>query len=289
MEPEIRFLVADDGARIAWRAEGDGPLVVFCNGIANDAFQFGAMLARLRGAARLVTWDYPGHGASDPAADLDGLDIPAVVRALMGVLEAAGGGPATLVGYSVGCQVALEACRHAGDRVAGVVCLLGTPGRPFDSFYGPVLGKIAHQVLVWTPGKVMGAALDLGQRAGPVTFALGRGLGIIEPTIRYADWAPWLRHLGAIDGPSFRAIALSAQRHTAEDVLPSLGVPLLVVGGGKDAFTPPRRSRQMHDQAPGSESLLLPEATHSGLVGHAFETTEAVAGFLARNGLLAAR
>lgn len=282
-------LTAPDGTRIAWRTEGPAaaaPAVAFCNGIANDAFQFRPLMSRLRGRARLLTWDYPGHGKSEPARDPARLDVGQLADLLVAVLDAAEIPAATLVGYSVGCQVVLEACRRHPGRTAALVLLLGTAGRPFDSFYGPRLGALAHRLLEATPAALVGAGLRLGARAAPAVFAGGRLLGVIEPRIAYGEWRPWLDHLGVIDGPTFRAMALATQRHTAADVLPSVHVPLLVIGGGKDTFTPPDRSREMHEQAPGSEYLLLPEATHSGLVGHAFEIGEAVACFLDRHGLV---
>ena len=56
------------GTRLAWKAEGEGVPLVFCNGLANDAFQWGMVLEKLGGKGRLITWDYPGHGDSDPMA-----------------------------------------------------------------------------------------------------------------------------------------------------------------------------------------------------------------------------
>ena len=281
-------IFAPDGTRVAWRARGEGTPLVFCNGLANDAFQWGTVLDRLRGRARLVTWDYPGHGDSEPARTAEAVDIPALVSELGQVVDAAAGPEARVVmlGYSLGCQVALASWGALSSRIRGMVCALGTPGKPFDTFYGPVLGKVAHGLLRVTPTRVLGAALKAGSALGPVSFYSSQLAGTTERGIRYREFAPWLDHMGRLDARSFKAMSLAAQRHSAEDLLGSIDVPTLVVAGGTDVFTPPERARAIDAALPDSEQVFLPEASHAGLVGHGEPIAEAIEEFLTRRGLL---
>ena len=278
------------GTRLAWRAEGDGVPLVFCNGLANDAFQWGMVLEKLGGKGRLITWDYPGHGDSEPMASELAVEIPVLAQSLEAVVDAAAGEEArpVLLGYSTGCQLVLEAWRGWPERIAGLVCALGTPGRPFDTFMGgATLGKLAHGIVKATPGRAWSLAMKSASAAGPLSFASSQLMGVTERGIRYEEFAPWLAHMGKLDGPSFKAMALAAQRHSAEDVLPTVTAPTLVVAGGTDVFTPPSRAKAMDRAIEDSELVFLPSASHAGLVGHGEQIANAVAAFLERRGLIA--
>ncbi len=280
---------AIDDTRLAWRAEGEGPTLLFCNGLANDAFQWGAVLRRLQGRGRLVTWDYPGHGRSEPAKTPACASIPALAGAVGKVLDAAGpeaGGPAVLLGYSLGCQVALEAWRTLAPRVRGVVLVLGTPGHPFSSLFGLDLGRVAVAMLRGSHPAMLRASFELSAGLAPLSHRAAQLAGITEWGIPYRDFAPWFEHQRRLDGGSFRAIGIAAQGHSAADLLPTIDVPTLVVAGGKDAFTPPHRAEAMDRAIPDSELVFLPGASHAGMVGHGGPIGEAVAGFLERRGLI---
>jgi len=286
------FVEAIDGTRIAWRAEGEGLPLVFCNGLANDAFQWGTVLWRLRGRARLITWDYPGHGESEPARTRSAVEIPNVIVGLRRVVRAAAGdeGQVVLLGYSLGCQLVLESWRTFSERIGALVCVLGTPGRPFETFLGARwLGRLSHGVVKMTPVPVLGVALKVPGLLGPVAHASSKVGGITEKGVAYRDFKGFFDHLGRLDAGSFRGLCLAAQRHSAEDLLPRVVVPTLVVAGGEDAFTPPALARGMDEALPDSELVFLPGASHAGLVGHGEQIAAAVEGFLQRRLSLAER
>jgi pimeloyl-ACP methyl ester carboxylesterase len=149
-----------------------------------------------------------------------------------------------------------------------------------------VLGKLAHGIVHATPGPAWSVAMKSASAMGPLSFLSSQLMGITERRIRYAEFAPWLTHMGKLDGPSFRAMALAAQRHSAEDVLPTVSVPTLVVAGGTDVFTPPDQAKAMDAAIPDSELVFLPSASHAGLVGHGEQIANSILAFLERRELL---
>lgn len=279
---------AADGTLISWTAEGEGVPLVFCNGLANTEFQWGTVRERLRGLGKLVFWDYPGHGASEPARSAESREIPGVVDIMARVIDAAVGPdtPVVLLGYSLGCQLALEAWRTQSHRIAGLAFVLGTPGKPFDNFYGPVRGWLAHGLLRAVPDKLFAAGMRITGALGPISHASAKLSGTTERGISYADFAPFFEHLRRIDLATFHAMSLAAQAHSAEDLLPSVNVPALVVAGGKDVFTPPEIAQGMDARLPDSELVYLPRASHAGLVGHGPAIADALEGFLVRRELM---
>ena len=92
------------------------------------------------------------------------------------------------------------------------------------------------------------------------------------------DFFPYLEHVAHMHVGVFARFAKSLSTHSARDVLGTIKVPALVVGAGKDTFTPGWRSEEMHALIPGSELLYLPEGTHTAplewadVVGDRLET-----------------
>jgi pimeloyl-ACP methyl ester carboxylesterase len=67
----------------------------------------------------------------------------------------------------------------------------------------------------------------------------------------------------------FFKMALESQAHSAEDVLPKVNVPTLVIIGENDIFTPKYVPLRMAEKIKNSEVLILPKGSHGGLVEHA--------------------
>jgi pimeloyl-ACP methyl ester carboxylesterase len=281
-------VTAADGTQLAYQLRGEGPLIVFNDGLANDGRMLEPLLRRLEGRARLLTWHYRGHGRSENARDPRSITIASTVDDLRRVLDAATDpkDKAVFIGFSLGCQVNLVAWQQFPDRVGAIANLLGTYGRPFDTFFDPRFGPVALAFFRPTPSRVVTRFLRAGNRLAPLVYAGGRALGVIESAVSYRAFAPWLRHLRRLDGRSFKALALASQAHSAEDLLPTVTVPTLVVVGGTDKFSLPRVGKRMHERIVGSELVFLPKAGHAGLLGHAGPIGEAVEDFLERNGWL---
>jgi len=64
-----------------------------------------------------------------------------------------------------------------------------------------------------------------------------------------------LRNSAALVGIPFQ--------HSAEELLPDIVVPTLVVVGARDGFTPPERGRAMAAAIPSAELLEIPNASHT--------------------------
>jgi pimeloyl-ACP methyl ester carboxylesterase len=72
------------------------------------------------------------------------------------------------------------------------------------------------------------------------------------------------------------------RHHSAADVLPTIEVPVLILGGLRDHFTPPSVQHRMHDLIPTSEMVLFPNGGHLLPVEEAAGITEALVAWLDR-------
>lgn len=110
------------GGRIAYDVTGEGPLVVCVPGMGDLRSVYRSLGPALAEAGyRVATMDLRGHGDSDAGfADYDdvatGGDVVALVRQL-------GGGPAVLVGNSMGAGAAAWAAAEAPDLVTSLVLI----------------------------------------------------------------------------------------------------------------------------------------------------------------------
>ncbi|MFN3197270.1 MAG: alpha/beta fold hydrolase [Bradymonadia bacterium] len=284
------YIESRDGTQIAYERHGlsSGPVVVFANGLTTARFFWGPMLSQLRSRAQLITWDYKGHGASAPAHTKAGCSIPALVEDMARVMDACGVETATLIGFSMGGQVILEAWRTLSDRIDALVPILATPGRIFEHALKPVIGPTLHALVRFAPMPVWRAAFGgMGQIMRP-DFAhdLGKVLGLLNddaprPVIK--DYRTGFRRL---DPPTLKAIIAGAHNHTTEDLLPTIKVPTLVVAGERDPFAPLWVGHKIHGAIPSAELMVVPDGGHVALVEQPDAVNRAVVDFLEQHGML---
>lgn len=116
--PTTHYLSRAEG-RIAYDLSGDGPLVVLVPGMGDLRSTYRFLAPALRAAGyRVATTDLRGHGASDTGFTAYGdaetaADVIALVEAL--------GGPAVIVGNSMGAGAAAYAAAERADLVSGLV------------------------------------------------------------------------------------------------------------------------------------------------------------------------
>ncbi|GDX81223.1 putative hydrolase, alpha/beta fold protein [Deltaproteobacteria bacterium] len=263
--------VADDGIHLYWRAVGEGPAIVCNNGVGVSTFFWRYTVDQFSDRHTVLTWDYRGHGRSDPLPDptTGEVGMSRHSRDMLAVMDAAGIDKALICGHSMGCQVGLEAWRAAEGRITAYVLILGTAGRALESFAdnprSPFFFNLAGQLIA-----------ALGERThrlvrpilhSPVAWIFTRRAKLVDPMYASkADMAPYLEHLAVLDMRMFIRTVLQMQEHDAWDVLGTIKVPVLIVGAERDAFTPIRLSKDMARRIPGAELLVLADASHAAII-----------------------
>jgi pimeloyl-ACP methyl ester carboxylesterase len=189
---------------------------------------------------------------------------------------------AVLAGHSMGVQVALETYRRHAGRVVGLALLCGAPSHPLRTFRGTAtLEKVLPQVQRWIL-RAPRAVNRLKRILVPtkLAFDIASRLEINASLIEPGDFMPYLEGLARIDVRLFVAMLAEAGRHSADDVLPTIDVPALVVAGDRDGFTPPDRSRAMAAAIPASELLIVEDGSHTAPIERPALVGEIVQRFL---------
>lgn len=265
----INYVDAADGTAIAYRVQGTGQNIVLTNGLAASDFYWQGLLPRLSQNARVISWDLKGHGASEPAHDLKAASIEASVDDLRRVLDAADVDQAIFVGFSMGCQIILEAYRHIPERISALLPIFGSYERPFDHLLHPRVGPYLGRLLQHVPTAALTPLFATTSRTAlhvPRLMWLNKKLSIVGQQLERSDMQAFYAHLGQMHAPSWLALAQSAAQHSARDILPTIERPSLVIVGGHDRFTPAKQGRKMAALIPKAELFAISAATHTGLL-----------------------
>jgi len=267
----------------SWGERGATTPVLFCDGIGCDGYVWRYLRDDL-GERFGLHPHYRGHGRTAPPRDPARVTIEDLADDIACVLDDALVDRAVLIGHSMGVQVALETYRRHADRIAGLVLVCGAPSHPLKTFRGsamledllPTIQKWIHRV----PGVINRVTRTLLPTR--LAYEVASRLEIRRELVEPADFMPYLEGMARIDSRLFVAMLSAAGQHSAEDLLPSIAVPVLVVAGGRDGFTPPERSRSMAEAIPDAELLEIPNASHTAPIERPKLVVETIRDFIAR-------
>jgi pimeloyl-ACP methyl ester carboxylesterase len=283
---EESHIAAPDGTRLYLRQQKGAPGVtaLLCDGIACDGFIWKYLWDDLGAHASVAHFHYRGHGRSARPADPERIDVSAHAADADAVRSALGDPNVVLFGHSFGTQVALEAYRLRPERVRALVFLCGSFGRVTYTFKNTdLLANVLPDLLAFVGRHpLVGRALwsNMPVRAAMRVAELTGDIDLSR--VKLEDVAPYFSHVSALDLGMFLRMLRAAGEHSAEDLLPNVKVPVLVVAGEHDSFTPPAVSRAMAEAIPGAELALLPAGSHLLPLERHGELKTTILDFLAR-------
>jgi pimeloyl-ACP methyl ester carboxylesterase len=237
---------------------------VLCDGIACDGFIWRYLTEDLRPLGRIIHWNYRGHGRSGAPVDTTRVDISSFVDDLAAVRRDRLDGPMLLFGHSLGCQVALEAFRADPEGIAALILLCGAPGRVTHTFKGGDTLAQALPKLIAQVERSPRLARAIWANVPPeVATRIALATGEVDAeAIHPEDLMAYSEHVANLDLLMFLRMLQAVGEQTAEDMLGTIDVPVLIIAGELDTFTPPHLAEQMAASIPNSELMMVPGATH---------------------------
>jgi pimeloyl-ACP methyl ester carboxylesterase len=259
MEAATRY-ANSDGVSIAYQVHGEGPLdLVFVPGFVShvEVYWEQAMVARffrrLASFSRLVLFDKRGQGLSDRPARPPTLEES--MDDLGAVMAAAGCERPAVFGISEGGPMsALFAASHP-ERVSSLI-LYGTFPRILR----------APDFPQGVSGEQLDALYELLKRhwGGPVAIDLWAPSLIGD--LEFEGW--WSRLLRQGTSPAGAIALIDLYRELdARDVLPTIGVPALVLHRRDDLVVSVRQGQYLAEKIPGARFVELSGADHFAMVG----------------------
>jgi pimeloyl-ACP methyl ester carboxylesterase len=261
------YAVARDGSPLfyeSWGERGALTPVLLCDGIGCDGYVWRYLRHDLPDRFGLHP-HYRGHGRTAAPRDPRRVSIEDLADDIACVLDDALVDRAVLVGHSMGVQVALETYRRHAGRVAGLVLVCGAPSHPLKTFRGSaMLEDLLPTIQKWVH-RMPNVINRVTRRVLPtrLSYEIASRLEIQRELVEPNDFMPYLEGVARIDARLFVAMLAAAGQHSAEELLPHVTAPTLVVVGARDGFTPPERGRAMAAEIPSAELLEIPNASHT--------------------------
>ncbi len=247
------YVESSDGAKIFWHAQGSGPPLLLSNASFSTHLHWAGQIEALSRFARVVTWDYRGHGLSDAPEPLERYSLAQVVEDLRRVHDAAADGvPAFVAGLSVGGIISLSYARAQSDRVKALLLFNTGPG-----FKNPEALAQWQAMLERAAEKMGEVGLEKyleGSRAQAELLGL-------DPGTAHAAEARRGILRAAVPGLQRFARGVAGPVPNLVDVLHEIDVPALVLVGEHDANFQ-RASHVMAAKLPRSVRVELPGAGH---------------------------
>ena len=242
-----------DGIEYLERSGRDkGPVLVLLHGIGSNATSFELFLEHIAPDFRVIVWNAPGYGGSEPLAK-DWPQAADYAEALKGFLDRLELNRALLVGHSLGTLIAAAFAAGHPERVAHL--LLASPA-------------LGHGV---APGSALSAAaqkrLDDLAALGAEKFAETRAARLVfEPEANPDLVTRVFDAMSRVSSPGYdMAVRMLASGRLLDDAA-RLTVPTDVIVGAEDVVTPPEAARKTHaaiPQAVRGTLTLVPAAGHA--------------------------
>lgn len=249
----MAFVVASDGVELYAEVHGDGVPVLFSCGYCTTRENWRSQVEPLVDAgARVILWDYRGHGLSKAPASPKGYSMAQVVDDMERILDwAALGDPAVLAGLSFGGLASLHFAKRSPARVKGLLLAGSGPG-----FKNPE-AQARWQAQVEKTAQIL-------ESRGPGALVTGRAASTTigrDPEALAARRAA--EAIAAQDGlavASFGRLVTGPVESVIDD-LAKIDIPALVVVGEEDAAFL-RAADVMEARLPRARALRIKGAGH---------------------------
>lgn len=220
-----------------WREAGLAPQAthVLLHGIGSASASWSEQLRAAEGRAdvRLLAWDAPGYGQSEPVAP-EAPQPSAYGERVWAWLDALGQqAPVVLVGHSLGALMAASATRLAPERVKALVLL--SPARGYGD--APPAER-DHKLQ---------ARLDTLARLGPEGMAHARAAAMLSPQASPAQVEAVRANMAQVRPEGYAQAARMLAQGVLREELAGLRCPVSVACGALDSITPPAACQAVAD------------------------------------------
>ncbi|MFN3816337.1 alpha/beta fold hydrolase [Brevundimonas sp.] len=277
-----------DGAELYVETLGPAgaPTVILTHGWGMDSTIWNYAKSDLSRRFRVVTWDLPGLGESK-AGKPNGVSLTAFAANLRALIKDTGG-PVVLVGHSIGGMTIQTLARDypemLGREVVGLVLINTTHINPlrtiilspfFQAIRLPVLTPLMMAAIVLQPLVWLSAWQSYLSGMAHVANRFGFGRFVTRSQLDHTTL------LMTRNPPGVQArgnLAMFGWDATA--ALPTIPVPVLVIGGDMDIVTRLEASRTIAGAIPHAHLQVVEGVNHMGFLERADVYNMAVASFI---------
>jgi 3-oxoadipate enol-lactonase len=258
--------IKTNGIELNYVVEGNGPWLVMSHSLACDLTMWDEQAAVLRRNFKVLRFDTRGHGKSDAPDGEYTLDM--LAYDVHGLLQGLG----------------VDRCHWVGLSMGGMI------GQTFALKYPGVFRTLT---LADTTSKYPAEAWPLWQDR--IKIAETKGMEpLAQPTLERWFTEPFRKsNAAAVDAIRKLIVATPVAGyagccHAIPKInltarLKEIKCPILVIVGADDPGTPVAMAKEIHDNAPGSKLVVLPQAAHLANLEQPAGFSRALGDFLSSN------
>jgi len=265
------YLDLKDGAKIYYEVHGEGEPVIFLHGIMMNTLSWLAFIPELSKRFRLILVDFRDQGQSSKMQEQYGQDIH--VGDVVSLLDELNIPKVHIMGVSYGGQVALQFALQHQKRIKSF-CLFNTPNRVTNHLLE--IGK------AWETAAELNDGARFFQLAIPFIYSepfYETNLGFLmerQKMFKSLLTKQWFE--------GFIRLSRSVKNYfISPEELKTIKVPTLLVGADLDIVVSQRSMKDIHENIPNCEFIMIPNAGHGAFLERMNEFLTILIGFVTKH------
>lgn len=242
------------GESLWYEERGGGIPVVLLHGWCMSSAVWKYQLDGLAASCRMIAPDLRGHGRSNRVTG--SLSFPTFADDLGDLLQQLNRTKVVLVGWSMGAQIALQACAELSSRLAGMVLISATPCFTASAEFPYGLSDT----------EASGMRLKVQRNSGRALAGFHSRIfaeGEVENHPLSSELTELLATIPAPDAGSILESLDSLVRADMRHLLPDISVPTMILNGSHDRICLPQASAYLKEHIAGAGQLLFHDCGHA--------------------------
>ncbi len=277
------FVDSWDGTRLCVYDSGKGDVVgILSNGLGGNIRAWQPLLDHFSKKIRFVSWDYRGLYKSGKSRSKYFYRVQDHARDLEVILDVLKIDKAIFFGWSMGVQLNFEFYRTHPEKFLALIQINGVSGKPFrKAFYGrfpDFFWELFFYFMQDGMRVFFPLVRILAQKSVLLRLASYFGLFTLSKYSHIAKETifSWLE----LDMKEYVKTFRFLGQHDAEDVLPHIKVPTLIIYGSRDLFTPSKFAIDMALKIRKAEICEIENGSHYTPLEFPDEVNRAIEEFL---------
>jgi len=256
----VPFVEVEDG-RLYYKVSGKGHPLVLIHGAWASYEWWRWQVPELSKQYQVLSLDVRGHGQSSPLKGTYSVD--GFAEDLEGFLQKVEIDQTVLVGWSMGGIISMQYCLNHPSKLRALI-LIATRGHRNPQMKRRIMiqylqARLSLIMDFTSPRKYDRAAEGFSGEQESVKREVENMFSPTAPK-EALDWV--MADLIKNPRENYFEVAKSIWNWGAGEELKRINVPTLIMVGEKDSRTPPRFSRLLHAQIPGSKLVIVKDASH---------------------------
>jgi 3-oxoadipate enol-lactonase len=260
-----------DGAKIYYEVHGQGEPILFLHGIMMSTASWLTFIPEISIRFRLILLDFRDQGQSSRMGEPYDQEIH--VGDVLALLDALKISRVHIMGLSYGGQVALRFALRHQKRIRSL-CLFNTPNRV--THHLQEIGK------AWETAAELNDGARFFQLAVPFIYSEPFYQAHLDFLLERQKMFKSLLTRDWFEG--FIRLSRSVKGYfVSPEELKTITVPALLVGADLDVIVSPHSMKDIHENIPGCEFLMIPNSGHGAFLEKMNEFLTVLIGFVSKH------